>query len=50
MINRERWHNRIISEIESRLQFLRNRATIVVNKGSRAGPDIQLITKRKLKR
>ncbi len=45
MTTREKWHSRIISEIESRLQFLRNRVDIKVSKGQKAGPDIQLTIK-----
>jgi hypothetical protein len=42
---RERWHNRIISEIGAKLQFLRNRAEVETRRGSQQGPDIKIITK-----
>jgi hypothetical protein len=46
MSEREEWHDRLISEINARLRFLRNRITVKVNKGSRAGSDIEIISKK----
>ena len=45
----KRWHNRIITEIESRLQFLKNRIEIELSIASQPGPDIRIITKKENK-